>query len=204
MKGTYVEVRSWLEYRAVGRTPNSPTSAATEFQNSLAPLEAFLDRFKPASADPAILIVDTSALIDCPDLAKLAQASESRPLVLVVPTTVLSELDQLKSSKRTPEFIATVRSAIRELGRLRALGDVLQGVEVADKVMARMLAREPDFTGLPGWLDPSVHDDRILGSAIEVQTSNLDSSVAILTSDINMQNKASLARFPTTDPPECH
>jgi hypothetical protein len=52
------------------------------------------------------------------------------------------------------------------------------------------------------WLDPTNRDDQFIASTIEVIRQNPRSRVTIVTRDINLQNKAELARLPFVEPPD--
>jgi hypothetical protein len=51
------------------------------------------------------------------------------------------------------------------------------------------------------WLDPSVPDDRMLASTVEAMRTHPRSTVALVTGDISLQNKATFARVPFLEPP---
>lgn len=51
------------------------------------------------------------------------------------------------------------------------------------------------------WLDPTNNDDRFLASVVEIARENTRCVVAIVTGDINLQNKARFARMPFCEPP---
>ena len=52
-----------------------------------------------------------------------------------------------------------------------------------------------------GWLDPSNNDDRIIANALELQRTYPSDKVVLVTGDINLQNKAELAKLPYAEPP---
>lgn len=60
---------------------------------------------------------------------------------------------------------------------------------------------EPSFARLPAGLDPAIPDDRILGSALELQREHPASAVVLVTGDINLQTKAELGGLPYIEPP---
>ena len=43
------------------------------------------------------------------------------------------------------------------------------------------------------WLDPTIDDDRIIASVLEVQAANPSDQVVLVTGDINLLNKAEAA-----------
>lgn len=55
---------------------------------------------------------------------------------------------------------------------------------------------------LPSWLDAENKDDRLIGTALEIQCSHLLAVVVLVTGDINLRNKAEMAFPPWAEPPE--
>lgn len=74
-------------------------------------------------------------------------------------------------------------------------------IVVRDRISLRSLAAEPRVNETLPWLDPAVPDDRIVPSTIEVMRLHSRSTVAIVTADINLQNKAAFADVPFLEPP---
>jgi predicted ribonuclease YlaK len=72
----------------------------------------------------------------------------------------------------------------------------------SNKRKTQALAVEPKFEETLPWLDPVNNDDRILASMIEVMRRYPRSLVALVTRDINLQNKAEFARVVFIEPPE--
>ncbi len=64
-----------------------------------------------------------------------------------------------------------------------------------------MVATEPDFEHTLHWLDNGNSDDRIIASALEIQVRNPSDTVILVSSDINLQNKAEMANLPYLEPP---
>jgi predicted ribonuclease YlaK len=62
-----------------------------------------------------------------------------------------------------------------------------------------MVATEPDFEKTRKWLDPNHEDDRIIASALDLQVRHPADSVILVTSDINLQNKAQAAMLTFAD-----
>lgn len=155
-----------------------------------------------AAAPPALIAVpDTNALIDNPDLASYGQRlGQTEYQVRLVPT-VLGELDELKRSGRTEQARDGARRADRMLKGLRDRGDVRSGVPVTKSVSAIFDVAEPRFDDLPAWLDPTVPDDRLVASALLLQASDPSTAVVLVTSDLNLQNKAAAVGLPHIEPP---
>ncbi|MEL7168020.1 MAG: PIN domain-containing protein [Bacteroidota bacterium] len=146
-----------------------------------------------------LLVPDTNALIAVPVLTDWA-LSDGKQFEIVFVPTVLAELDTLKVEHRNPDVRDKAKKVINQLKELRRRGNLSNGVPlVSQRSGARTLAVEPDFTTSLPWLDPSIPDDRMLASAIEVIRHFPRSAVLLVTGDINLQNKADFARMPLLD-----
>lgn len=146
-------------------------------------------------------VPDTSALIDESDLRRYVESIGPGNVDLFLVAPVLSELDNLKDQGKTSEVRAHAREAIAAIKRIRELGRLADGVEIAPGLRVFSRPSEPKFEALPGQLDPSVVDDRILGAAFELQRSSPNAAVVLITSDINLQTKADVAELPFVEPP---
>jgi rRNA-processing protein FCF1 len=202
LKMLYLEMDSWLKYRKSKKMPDSAAAAVALFGKACEEFIGFLDELTPSGTPNNILVVDTSAIIDCPDISLMSKSLNINGVTFIFPATVISELDGLKTSKRDESFRRRLTTAINNLNELMTKGDVLEGVKLANNMVVKMLAAEPNFSQLPKWLDSTINDDRILGSAIELQRSNPNSNITILANDINMQNKARLAGIPVMRMPD--
>jgi predicted ribonuclease YlaK len=145
--------------------------------------------------------VDTNALIDCPDLTVYTEQLGTRYRVHVLPV-VLRELDNLKRAGRVPELREAARVANRRLKGLRDNGDVRAGVRVSGDISAVFEHVEPRSEGLPGWLDLTVPDDRLVASALLLQSAHPGSAVFVATSDLNLQTKLAAVSLPFIEPPD--
>ncbi len=154
------------------------------------------------SADGVFVMVpDTNALIANPDFGTWT-FDQSPCFQIVFTPTVLAELDELKISHRVPEVRTKAESVIRRIKELARRGNLHDGVPVVkDRITARSIAIEPDMAESLPWLDASNNDDRFLASVIEIIRENVRSAVAIVTGDVNLQNKARFARVPFCEPP---
>ena len=197
LKKLYLDMDSWIKYRIVSGIPRSADEAVALFGGTCDQFSKFLDNIEPTGNSDTILVVDTSAIIDCPDISRMISTLDTIGATLIIPSTTISELDSLKTGKRDESFRKRLTAAIRTLNEMITKGNVLDGIPLPNGSILKMLAAEPDFSNLPKWLDPSINDDRILAAAIELQRKHPLSSVAVLANDINMQNKARLAGIPT-------
>lgn len=155
-----------------------------------------------ASAGSVILAPDTNALLTNPGLEDWTFESINSFEVVLLPT-VLGELDELKITHRVPEVRDKANGLIRRLKGYRNRGRLIDGVPLRKGVSTlRTTAREPDFSRTLNWLNPQNKDDRILASFLEVMVKHPHSAVMLVTTDINMQNKAESIGIHYIEPPQ--
>lgn len=148
------------------------------------------------------LVPDTNALLFNPSIENWTFPDLTR-FVLVLTPAVLSELDEQKVNHRNPEVREKAERLIRQLKEYRRRGRLTDGVKlVHDAIHLVAVALEPDVSRSLPWLDPTNHDDRLIASTLDVMRRYSRSPVAIVTRDINLQNKAEVARIPTLEPPD--
>jgi predicted ribonuclease YlaK len=148
------------------------------------------------------LIPDTNALIRNPDIQTYGSSINSNTYTVIFIPTVLGELDDLKVKHRDEQFRQKVESVIKRIKGFRQQGSLLDGVITYKTVTVKTIAKEPKADEVLSWLDKDVPDDRIIASALEIQRQNLGAKVVLVTSDINLQNKAEAARLPHIETPE--
>lgn len=151
-----------------------------------------------------ILVPDTNALILCPDFSAYRRLipDPGQPFSIVIPPTVLGELDNLKHSSRPENFRAKVKSVIKRIKGLRGQGKLTEGVKYDKNITVLLEITKTRFDAGPEWLNPSVPDDQIIAATLEIQVMHPTSPVILVTADINLQNKAEAAQIPYTEPPE--
>jgi predicted ribonuclease YlaK len=115
-------------------------------------------------------VPDTNALIRNPAVEDIATVVGSASYMVHIPTTVLSEMDDLKDRGRTPELREKAEKVIRRLKGLQDRGSLTEGVTLAGKVRLRLEHREVDARSVLSWLDPTVPDDRIVAAALRLQS----------------------------------
>jgi hypothetical protein len=202
----HAAIREWISRTDNGWTgwdvPRTIGDAKATLSERFHKLRQFLDVVAPSSGEGGVLAIpDTSALIDAPDLARYpGTLGVTKTDIYLVPG-VLSELDALKDQGRNPDIREKARAAGRAIRDLRQGGSLLDGVELVPGVRVFSRPQEPEFDGLPGRLDRSVPDDRILAAAFELQREHPTAAVVLVTGDLNMQTKAELARLPFAEPP---
>lgn len=144
-------------------------------------------------------IPDTNVFIANPNLHEYRIPYKS--CILILPT-IMSELDRLKVEHSNENVRNKAATAIRNIKEYRRRGKLPDGVKITDRLTAYTIAVEPKFEDKPSWLDPTNNDDRFIATCLEVAAKYPDSTIAILTLDINLQNKAEYALFPYLDPEE--
>ena len=143
-----------------------------------------------------VFVPDTNALIDVPEITAYRKYVGDIPYSVVITPTVTSELDKLKVVHRDEKFRDKVNAVIKRIKGWRGQGNLSQGVTVDKSVTLKSIANEPDFDNTLSWLDKNSEDDKLLASALELQRKKLSSIIILVTSDINLQNKAEMANFP--------
>ena len=132
-----------------------------------------------------VVVLDTNVLLADPNaLLSFPRAD------IVIPETVLGELDKLKTARVDPDLRFRGREVSRILFDLSEEGSLVEGVELPDGGTLRVAPLETDVE-LPATLGTRNADDRILAVAYQLlQTSSPDTEVALITNDLNMLLKA--------------
>lgn len=132
-----------------------------------------------------IYIFDTSALIHDPYAWKQFNNSD-----VIIPITVLNELDKLK--KQPNEAGKSARVAIKLLDELSDKGDISVGVLLDQDILVKIDATYYDLKSgeLSGLGDPDYGDTQILACALHHYKSNLNNNVVFVSNDINLRVKA--------------
>lgn len=151
----------------------------------------------PAAQRPPerLLVPDTNAFIGRPDIE--VWKVDGNPWTVVVLPQVVRELDEKKMrSDAVGEKAKKVIKRLKEYGRR---GDTFKGVTVAGKLSLREVAIDADMDDAPSWLRAEHADDQLLAAALELKWRHLTSTVAIVTGDRNLQNKARFAQASYVD-----
>lgn len=149
-----------------------------------------------------IVVPDTNALIHNPAFEGWSFAGVKQFTIAITPT-VTRELDGLKINHRNEDVKRKAETIIRKFKDYRRRGSLTEGVVlVTDRILLRAYAIEPDVTNALPWLDPNNDDDRHIATTIEIMRDHVGSSVSIVSHDINLLNKAEVARIPLLEPPE--
>lgn len=127
------------------------------------------------------IVLDTNVL-----LADPGALLSYRDVEIIVPETVLSELDKLKTSRVDPELRFRGREVSRLLFDLSEQGNLIEGVDLPDG--GRLRVAPVDSDDLPEGLSTRNADDRIL--AVALHASREDDTTVLVTNDLNMLLKA--------------
>jgi hypothetical protein len=146
-------------------------------------------------AEERLLVPDTSALLDRPDLQDWKLDGDAWTVVLV--PQVLSELDDRKRDSRTRDAAQKVINQIDELDRR---GDLFEGVRLSGRLDVREIPVSPNLDDTLSWLRRDVPDDAIIASVLELSWENLARRIAVTASDRNVRNKARMAGLGTIHP----
>ncbi len=196
---TNIFVIDWIEKNSNWSIPRTTEEAKSVFENRIQFFYDTLNIYSNTGYQSMIIIPDTNAIIQRPTPEDYQLISGVDRLSIVFLPTVLSELDMLKIKSFNPEFQKKVKSVISRLKGYRQQGNLLEGVTVNKSIELRMVASEPNFDKTLSWLDRENNDDRIIASALEIQRDNPSSTVCIVTSDINLQNKTEMAKLSYLD-----
>lgn len=180
------------------KAPGSIQSAKSNLLANVNVYKQFLSYFKVENKS-VFIIPDTNSIIQFPEPKSYRKITEKNNFNFIILPTVLSELDKLKMTHRSDDFRKKVSSVIKRLKGFRKQGNILDGVIVDKSILVKMIATEPKFDKTLNWLDSKNNDDRIVANALELQVSYPGDKVVLITSDINLQNKAELANLTVFD-----
>lgn len=131
-----------------------------------------------------ILVLDTNVLLTDPhSLYRFPNAT------VIIPQTVLQELDKIKMTRADKTLQYNGRLISRYLFSLSSAGNLSEGVELENGSIVKVANLE-DKTNLPPNLKTKFSDDQILALAYQVQQENAENDVTLITNDLNMLIKA--------------
>lgn len=132
-----------------------------------------------------VVVIDTNVLLADPNVILSFPRAE-----VVIPETVLGELDKLKTARVDPDLRFRGREVSRLLFEFSEEGSLVDGVDLPDGGRLRVAPFESD-SDLPEGLATRNADDRILATAIQVCRASRDECVVrLVTNDLNMLLKA--------------
>ena len=193
IKKTTTRIKSWIEKR--GGAPGSNVKMSIKrFDDELEKYESVINLLNSIEKNSdKILVPDTNALICHPELNDYALKFPCK-INIVIPSTVISELDRLKIFHNNEEVRKKVKSIITRLKGYKQQGDIINdGVILSKSILLKLIPIEPKFNDTLPWLDPTNMDDRIIVTILDIELHNLTSEVILITGDLNLQNKATLA-----------
>ena len=130
-----------------------------------------------------IVVLDTNVLLSDPEIISELDGAD-----LVIPETVLAELDKLKTARVDPDLRFKGREISRMLFELSETGKLIDGVELPSGGTLRVVPFDGD-ADMPEDLSARNADDRILATAYRLAAEG-DTPVTLLTADLNMLLKA--------------
>jgi len=132
-----------------------------------------------------VVVLDTNVLLADPNSVLSFPRAE-----VVIPETVLGELDKLKTARVDPDLRFRGREVSRILFELSEEGSLIEGVELPDGGRLRVAPFENDGT-LPDGFQTRNADDRVLATAYQVcKAADKSCEVTLITNDLNMLLKA--------------
>jgi hypothetical protein len=194
------EIREFLQRETTDR--KTAVEAGEHVLNAIAKQADLLQRLHDVGSGTDVFVPDTNALLRNPALEEWTFDGSSR-FELVLGPAILVELDELKINHRNDEVRRKAEALITRIKGYRTRGQLTAGVPLRKPASTiRTLAAEPRMSESLSWLDPANRDDQFIASTIEVIRQHPRSAVTIVTRDINLQNKAELARLPFVEPPD--
>jgi len=137
-----------------------------------------------------VVILDTNVLLADPNSVLSFPRAE-----VVIPETVLGELDKLKTARVDPDLRFRGREVSRLLFELSEDGSLVDGVELPDGGSLRVAPFDSEQS-LPQGTSSRNADDRILATAFQIWNSSKDGDVTLVTNDLNMLLKAQTLGMP--------
>lgn len=137
-----------------------------------------------------VVILDTNVLLSDPNAVLGFPDAE-----VIIPETVLGELDKLKTARVDPDLRFRGREVSRILFELGEEGSLVEGVALPDGGTLRVVVLDPELQ-LPDGLNARQSDDRILATALQVCQTRPECDVMLVTNDLNMLLKAQTLGIP--------
>lgn len=174
--------------------------AVLDIQSMTADIGKMLSEYSPSGTDTACIFADTNALLFNPAIENW-RFVEFAKFKLVLTPSVLAELDDHKINHKNPDVREKSLKLINQMKDYLRRGNIHEGVPINSVVSLAMIATEPKMEKSLPWFDHTNSDDRCLASIIEIMRSKLGSPMFVVTSDINMINKATFAGIPLMEVP---
>jgi len=137
-------------------------------------------------------IIDTNVMVHDPDF--ICNFEDNN---IIIPIICIEELDNLKKREGIVGYHA--RSAAREINNLRKIGDLHEGVTLANGGTIRIELNNSDTSCLPNGFDMGKNDTKILAITKNIAASNKDISTILVTKDLYMAIKGDALGIVTQD-----
>ena len=134
-------------------------------------------------------VVDTSVFVYDPNSYLSFEGND-----IIIPITVLDELDKLK--KQPSEAGKNARVFIRTLDRLSTLGDITKGIELENNITLKIDSLSGDGVSIG---DPLYGDNRILACALAVKKAAKKTQTVLITKDINLRIRGKVLGIDSQD-----
>ena len=192
-------IRKWIELSPNWSLCPDPVSNEKNLREDAEQFVKILEILEVGGANETILIPDTNAIIGKLDPTQYKAIAGDDNFVFLLLPTVLAELDALKNDHRNRDFREKVKKAISRVKGWRNQGTLRDGVTVCRTITVKAVATEPDMKHTLTWLDKDNCDDRIIAAVLEVQSAYPTARVVLVTGDINLLNKADVARIEASE-----
>lgn len=193
--------RTWVELGSNWSLTSSSNKNRELLMASAQELYELVDILQASPGGEVILIPDTNTLVEHPDPVQYRQFAQGDAFTFLLLPSVLGELDELKINHRNQEIREAAKAAIRRIKGWRLQGSLRTGVTIDHSITVRAAHQEPSMSSTLSWLDSTVPDDRIVASTLNVQATSPGAVVVLVTSDINLQNKADAAAIQVAELP---
>ena len=192
-------LRMWIELRSNWSLQSDPSFNRDSLRNDAEHFIEILGIIEASGPMPPVLIPDTNAIVSNAAPTQYRTIAGDGSFIFLLLPTVLAELDKLKNTHRNPDFREKANKVITRVKGWRNQGTLRNGVTVDRTITIKAVAIEPDMQDTLTWLDKENQDDRIIASVLEVQSSYPNARVVLVTGDVNLSNKADLARIETSE-----
>ncbi len=149
----------------------------------------------PSPSKLKTYVLDTSVLLF--DHNSIERFEENR---VAIPITVLEELDQFKVGNETKNYEA--RECIRIIDRLSRDHTLNDWIELDNEDGGKLriiIQRDTDASVANSVFGSQSNDHRILDAALKLQREDPDTSVILVSKDINLRLKAKALKLPAED-----
>jgi len=189
----------WIEFGSNWSINENPEHNEMKMREDAERFNELFDILDVNGSETVFIIPDTNSLIKQPDPAHYRSIVGEESFSMLLLPSVLSELDKLKNLHKNIDFREKVKKVIDRVKGWRIQGSLLDGVIVDNSIIIRAIPREPNMELTLSWLDNTIIDDRIIASVLEIASTHPASRVVLSTADINLQNKAELAKIECVD-----